>query len=254
MGGASTQVAMELVDLDKNNKADKFGNFNNNVYQINFDHKKYKVYSKSILGYGLKQTKQIITLYNHKYAVEECKLSEKKHIDHKIEHQHYAEYNHLLGGDFHIKRPSTEKYSNNNVANFNYDRCGKLIKLYLQAKKDHLGIAKVIKSAMKNNMKFVAASGYYYNFKFFNSRLPEDLIKSIPNICNTHRAEFKSQFPGLSDQDLNDSCFDATYLKILLDNAYHLPASYQNFSIPKHDIDWTMGAALFISTDQKWQD
>jgi hypothetical protein len=251
MGGASTQVAMEWLESYKNNKNNK----NKDVYQINFDHKKYKVYSKSILGYGLKQTKKNITKYDHKHALKECKLSEKMHVGHKVEHQHDAEYNHLFGEDLHIKRSSFIAYNkNNNITDFNYDRCGKLIKLYLQAKKDHLGISKVIRSAMKNNMKFVAASGYYYNFKFFNSKLPEDLIKSIPDSCNTHRAEFKSQFPTLSEQELNESCFDATYLKILLDNVYHLPSSYHNFSIPKHDIDWTMGAALFISTDQKWQD
>lgn len=101
-------------------------------------------------------------------------------------------------------------------------------------------------------MKLIAFSGFYYQFNLFNSKSPEDLIKSIPDSCHDNRSEFKKKFPHLTEQELNETCFDATYLKILLNTGYDIPENYKHFIIPKHDIDWTLGAAIFISTDQKW--
>ncbi len=221
MGGASTQVAMEYNE--KKNK--KNSDLKKNLFKLKFDSSEYTIYSNSILGYGLVQTKKNIATYDSKQANKECSIPETGvNTPHEI----------------------------NKTNNFNYFRCGDLIKIYLQNKKEHLTIAKAIKSALKSNMKFVAASGYYYNFNFFNSKLPVDLIKNIPDSCHANHEAFKSKFPNISKAELNEACFDATYLKILLNNGYNMPDDYHNFLIPKHDIDWTIGAALFIATNQVW--
>ncbi|MBP9722732.1 MAG: hypothetical protein KBD64_06210 [Gammaproteobacteria bacterium] len=237
MGGASTQVAMEYTNKNKEENQE----LSSNLFLLNFADKKYTIYSNSILGYGLTQTKKNITNYDHKQAIEECSITE----------QHHDSYKHNLGHDINKTDPNFNPVEDSEIKNFNYLKCSNLIKLYLQNKKEHLNIAKAIKSAIKTNMKFVAASGYYYNFNFFNSKLPEDLIKTIPDSCHTHRAKFKRKFNNISEAQLNEACFDATYLKILLNSGYKLPEGYNNFLIPKHDIDWTIGAALFISTKQK---
>ena len=228
MGGASTQVALEYNPKLLNNDTKK------NIYELNFNNKKYLIYSKSILGYGLTQTKKNINTYNHKKAVEQCSIANTDSLA-------LPNTDDSRGHDLYPADPKTK---------FSYNNCSRLIEIYLKNKREHLGIAKAMKSAMRHNMQFVAASGYYYNFNFFNSKLPEDLIKTIPDSCNFHRAEFKSKFPKLTEAELNESCFDATYLKILLNQAYNMPENYHNFIIPKHDIDWTIGAALFFATEQ----
>ncbi len=235
MGGASTQVALEY-----NAKSVPKENLKN-LFKLKFNNKNYLVYSKSILGYGLTQTKLNISNYNQKQAMQEC------HLHSQTSPKHQKKYKHSLGNDLNLQ-PNNDKSVNS--TDFNYSNCSKLIALFLKNKKEHIGISKAIKSAVQNNMKFVAASGYYHNFNFFNSKLPEDLIKSIPDSCHLHRENFRSKFPNLTEEELNETCFDATYLKILLNHAYHMPDGYHNFTIPKHDIDWTIGAALFIATNQ----
>ena len=227
MGGASTQVALEYDPKWLHKK-------NLNLYTLNFNNKKYVVYSKSILGYGLTQTKKNITNYNEKQALQEC------HLGNYISNKHKNNFKHNLGNDINI----TASNNNQSSAGFNYTTCSKLIEVFLKNKKEHVGIAKAIHLAVEHNMKFVAASGYYYNFNFFNSKSPEDLITSIPDSCHLHRKNFRSKFPNLTEDELNEACFDATYLKILLNHAYHLPETYHNFSVPKHDIDWTIGAEI----------
>jgi Golgi nucleoside diphosphatase len=230
MGGASTQIAMEY-NLTENPS--------NNIYTIKFSDKEYKVYSKSMLGYGLTQTKQGINNYNTRESAQNCNIANKNSYD-KFEHQ--------LG--FDVNNSITAFKTKNKAPVFNFNTCSKLIKSYLNYKKDHLEIAKVVKESIKKNMQFLAVSGYYYNFKFFNSKQPEDLIKSIPDSCHIRRKEFKRKFPTITEEALNEACFDATYLKILLHNGYNIPENYPHFTIPKHDIDWTIGASLFITTKQ----
>jgi len=236
MGGASTQVAMEYnpknnQDSDNKNIIDN----PNNLFELKFSQKKYTIFSKSILGYGLSQTKKNITNYNHKLAAQECSIATSSI------NEHFKNYEHNISKD-HPNNNSQNEHPKIQLSRFNYIKCGKLIELYLKDKKEHLIIAKAIKTAVDNEMNFVAASGYYYNFNFFNSKIPEDLIKTIPDKCHFHQHDFNSELV------LNEACFDATYLKTLLNQGYNIPANYQNFIIPKHDIDWTIGAALYIVT------
>lgn len=243
MGGASTQVAIEYPAKYKiNNKIQ-------NLYKIKFANKEYNIFSKSILGYGLTQTKKKISDYDNKQAITHCSLRYGESSP-PTQPQNQDHYSHELGNDLNEAISIRQNHAQNDMKDFNFNNCSKFIQTYLKSKKEHLGITKIIKKSIENNMKFIAASGYYYKFKLFNSKLPEDLIKSIPDSCHSHRAEFIKKFPNLSEQELNEACFDATYLKILLNNAYNIPEKYHNFSIPKHDIDWTVGAALFISTNQ----
>lgn len=232
MGGASTQIAMEYNSTNNKKK---------NIYLIKFAEKEYQIYSKSILGYGLTQTKKRVNNFNVKDYQNQC------NIHHEII---YDKYKHPLGFDINTSYKTTHIKTKEPVADFNFHTCSKLIKSYLKNRKEHRDIAKVVRQSIKNNMQFLAFSGYFYNFNFFNSKQPEDLIKSIPDSCHIRRKEFKQQFPKMTETALNEACFDATYLKILLNNAYDIPENYSNFTLPKHDIDWTIGASLFIATHQ----
>lgn len=258
MGGASTQVAIEYKYKPKTSND---YNVKNDLYNINFSNYKYTVYSKSILGYGLTQTKEKIN-YDEQTS-DQCNIP--NNILDAEQKDHYNKYHHQIGFDVNknYKKTTKEKSSSDtstgisknkkfNLSDFNFKNCSNHIKKYLEHKKEHVEIAKVVNNAIKENMQFLAFSGYYYNFKFFNSQKPEDLLKAIPDTCHSHRKQFKKQFPHISEKELNETCFDATYLKILLNNGYKIPENYEHFVIPKHDIDWTIGAALFITTEQKW--
>lgn len=248
MGGASTQVAMEYLYNKNKNVQD--------VFTLKFAEHTYHIYSKSILGYGLSQTKKNIKEYDSEQSAAQCSIHNKPNKDYlyldKFEHHLGFDVNKQTGvnaDNFNIKQP-VQGYINQNTVKYNdfdYHNCTKLIKSYLNNKKEHLAITKAIKNALKNKMQLMAVSGYYYNFKFFKSQSPEDLIKTIPDTCHSHRKEFKKMFPNISEEELNETCFDATYLKILLNTGYNIPENYSNFVIPKHDIDWTIGAALFIA-------
>lgn len=215
MGGASTQVAVEAVKY-KNYKYNynKQDIKNSNIYTLKFTNKKYNIYSQSLLGYGITQFKANIK--NHS---QNLKLAEQCLI-------------------------------NNKHKKFNFKKCSLLIEQYLDNKKDHISSSKIIDYAVKNNMQIAVQAAYYYNFKFFNSRLLEDLIKQIPDACCVHNTEFKRKNPGLTNTEINNYCLNATYLKVLLNYAFNIPEDYKNLIVPKHDINWTMGAALFIATEQ----
>lgn len=257
MGGASTQIAMEY-DAPSSYKAankttsSKQNNAQNlpNIYTIKFKDKNYNIYSQSILGYGLVQTKKEITNYNPGASQSTCSISNSYYVQQHYEHEHEHIHEHQLGFDANIKYNNILDKNKSTISDFNFTQCGKLIKSYLKNKKEHAEASKVINKAIKKNMTFIAFSGYYYKFKIFNSQQPEDLIKNIPDSCHLHRKEFKKKYPHLTEAELNETCFDATYLKVLLTNAYNIPDDYHNFIIPKHDIDWTIGASLFISTNQ----
>lgn len=242
MGGASTQVAMEYA-------YNKYSNIDD-VYTITFAGHKYHIYSKSILGYGLHQTKKNITKFNANQLESQCSINKHSSTISNLLVNKKDKFTIINQQD--ITNQSNKDTANHEIIDFNFKSCTNLIKSYLKNKKEHLAITKAIKKALKNKMKLMAVSGYYYNFKFFNSNSPEELLKKIPDTCHSHRSEFKKMFPDISEEELNETCFNATYLRILLNHGYDIPENYSNFIIPKHDIDWTIGAAVFIATDQKW--
>ncbi len=237
MGGASTQVALEYSynpsDISKIDIKD--------IYTLKFAKNTYHIYSKSILGYGLESTRKNIQHDYKDHIASQCNIFNNQHWNFDSNNTTKTQDNQKI----------TLAQSKDNHK-FNYHSCTKLIKSYLNKKQEHLSIAKTLKKALKKEMTLVAFSGYYYKFNLFNSQSPKDLIKSIPDRCHDNRTEFKKELSHQTEHELNETCFDATYLKTLLNTGYEIPVNYKNFIIPNEDIDWTLGAAIFISTDQKW--
>lgn len=108
------------------------------------------------------------------------------------------------------------------------------------------------------NQSFVAFSGAYYDYQFFNvDKTPHqnNLEQSMQSICSQSWDQLKSQFPTIADSYLSTYCANGVFLDELFYATYRLNQNKLSVinSIGQTNIDWTLGAMLFKSTGQPAQ-
>lgn len=103
-------------------------------------------------------------------------------------------------------------------------------------------------------VRYVAFSGYYYTFNFFNagSSLAE-LARSIYQVCSIHNwSQLKAMYPKVPEKYLSTYCFNG----VLTHNLLGKPVGY-GFSqhsdhlivantVNNQSIDWPLGAAIYL--------
>lgn len=126
---------------------------------------------------------------------------------------------------------------------FNYDTCAAT---YLDLIK-----AKLNKTLpITQGTSFVAYSGIYYDYTFFDpDTRPNDITLEdhINNICTQQWSSLKSQFPNVPEKYLSTDCANGVFIERLIYKEYHLTDDDLTISnqINHQDIDWTLGAALY---------
>lgn len=171
--------------------------------------KNYVLFSKSFLGLGLDQARESVS------------------------------HNPLMTTCYPLNYPinSTQK------GFFNFIGCDVTYSLFIGIN----GVALQIPST--KNQSFVAFSGVYYAYQFFNvEKTPNQasLEKSIEKTCDQSWDQLKQQFPKVPESYLSTYCANGIYLDQLIYNTYKLEGSKISVlnSINKTGIDWTLGAML----------
>ncbi|EKD53805.1 MAG: GDA1/CD39 family protein [uncultured bacterium] len=183
---------------------------------VNINHQQHNVFSKSFLGLGEDQAR----------------------------------------GTMQKDQRSSTCYPNQYVSKtsvFDFSTCSTLYATIIQ--NQHVS-EQILSTAKKS---FIAYSGIYYTFNFFGvDGFPtEDVLNMhIDSECYGNWDDFKKRHPTVDEKYLSSYCADGSYHSQLLYHAYHLIGSpYPSQSqvevaeqINKHDIDWTLGAALYSLT------
>ena len=99
-------------------------------------------------------------------------------------------------------------------------------------------------------VSFVASSGAYYTYQFFNVvQTPSQsaLESQINANCSLPWTQLQANYPNESDSFLSNYCANATYLDDLLYMTYALQASQLRVATELNGtgIDWTLGALLY---------
>lgn len=99
---------------------------------------------------------------------------------------------------------------------------------------------------------FTALSSFYYTFDFFKTNSSQlELKNAIQSVCQMDWAALKNKYPHVPEEYLSSYCFNGTFALSLLGpkgygfNANHPQLKAEN-DIEGQDIDWTVGAALYL--------
>lgn len=100
------------------------------------------------------------------------------------------------------------------------------------------------------NQSFVAFSGAFYVYQFFNSlETPDEIFfqTQIKNTCSQSFEQLKQIYPDVPEEYLSAYCAEGVYLQNLFYHAYQLNSSQIQVlnSINEQSIDWTLGALLY---------
>ena len=100
--------------------------------------------------------------------------------------------------------------------------------------------------------KFVAFSGAYYTYKFFQPSLVADrnaYDTAIKTVCAQSWEQLQQSYPSESVAYLSTYCANGAYVDDLLYQTYHLTDAQLTISnkVNGKSIDWTLGAALYAS-------
>lgn len=100
--------------------------------------------------------------------------------------------------------------------------------------------------------KFIAFSGIYYTYKFFQPSLIADrkaYDTAISSVCAQSWEQLQKNYPSESVAYLSAYCANGAYVDDLLYQTYHLNDAQLTFSnkINGKSIDWALGAALYAS-------
>jgi apyrase len=140
--------------------------------------------------------------------------------------------------------PQHYVYNQTSSGNFAMTSCGTI---YANIIQDHHVIQQMIST---QNQPFVAFSGIYYTYSFFNADQKADqatLESKIQAVCNKPWEQLQQEYPDVPEKYLSTYCANGVYEDQLLNNAYKLDSSrlIVTNKIKQKDIDWTLGAALY---------
>lgn len=140
--------------------------------------------------------------------------------------------------------PADYSYSPSTLGRFNFSACNSLYSRLL----NQYPITK--QNTLIATNSFIAHSGVYYIFNFFEpgqTKPQVNLVNSIQNICNKKWTEIKTNYSHTSNKELATLCANGVYLTNLLYKNYKLQDSQLQVTnrINHHEIDWTLGALLY---------
>lgn len=124
------------------------------------------------------------------------------------------------------------------TGNFNFVACGSLFNEFI--KKYHIS-EQILPLA---NQKFIAYSGVYYTFSFFevDKQAEQKVVeKHILNVCGQTWEQLQKNYPQVPEKYLSSYCASGIYLDDLLFGTYQLQGS----QLSVKDVDWTLGAMLY---------
>lgn len=200
MGGASTQIAFATKDTSKPD----------DEVSLNIDNQHYVVFSKSFLGLGQDQARDIMLVDQ---------------------------------GSSHCF-PKNYVVNNENIGNFNMLSCGSIYNKILQTQK----VSKQLVSTQGES--FIAYSGIYFSYNFFNiDKTPDQtsLETQIQNVCTRTWEQLQNDYPKVPEKYLSTYCANGVYHNKLIYDTYKIQGSQLTVTnqINQKDIDWTLGAALY---------
>lgn len=131
---------------------------------------------------------------------------------------------------------------NGRTGNFNFGVCSSVYADIIQSNQ----VAQQILPTQ--GQQFVAFSGIYFNYHFFNvNQTPSQsaLLNQIQSICSLTYAQLQAQYGN--DPALPTYCANGTYFNDLLYNTYRLNGSQLIVisQINGNNIDWALGALLY---------
>lgn len=144
--------------------------------------------------------------------------------------------------------PANYVYAQNASGNFNFYYCQNIYDDVIAAKR----VAQDIPST--KNQKFIAYSGVYYAYNFFqvDTNPAQSVVEAkIQQVCNTGWDQMKKDYPAVPEKYLSADCANATYDADLLYNTYQLTGDQMTVlsKINGTDIDWPLGAVLYQLTN-----
>lgn len=184
------------------------------IITLTIHNQPYTVFSKSFLGFGQDQIREKINANPNGY---QC-------------------------------YPTGYTFKENNIGHFNRTDCGTIYADILQQQQ--------VKQQMisTENQPFIAYSGIYFAYHFFNADQTPDqftLESHIENICNQTWEALQKQFPN--EKYLSTQCANAIYHDQLLYQTYGLSGSQLKITnnINQQNMNWALGAALYRLTQHK---
>ncbi len=182
----------------------------NDVISVNVGNQLYTVFAKSFLGLGQDQAREAL----------------------------------LKSTDSMVCFPAGYHFNQNSIGHFNLANCEQQLTNLIE--QYHVN-EQIIPTKIQ---EFVAYSGIFYNFQFFNiDKAPNQIAleKQLQSVCTKPWAELQADYPQISEKYLSTYCAHGVYFDELLYNTYQLQHSQLTVvtQIGQHDIDWTLGAMLF---------
>jgi hypothetical protein len=130
------------------------------------------------------------------------------------------------------------------IGEFSFAPCSAIYRNIIDAS---MGANKILSAS---GLKFVAFSGIYDDYKFFNllhHPTQSALRSQIKTICYLPWSALKASYPDEKKSDLSAYCANGVYFDDLLYGAYHLSDSQLVVmeEIEGKKIDFTLGAMLY---------
>lgn len=132
------------------------------------------------------------------------------------------------------------------VGAFNFDAC--MRETNLEVASFHIPS---IKPKLNPTMTYAALSSFYYSFDFFKAKSQAQLQSAVTSVCAKDWTSLKAAYPNVPEEYLSTYCFNGTFaLSLLGSKGYGFDPSRPQLvpenDINGHDIDWTVGAALYL--------
>jgi hypothetical protein len=202
MGGASTQIAFATQDQSKPD----------DEVTVNINNHQYVVFSKSFLGLGQDQARDMMIADQGSSA---C-------------------------------YPKNYEYKSNppESGKFDFADCAPIYQNIIQNQQVEQQMLST------KGQSFVAYSGIYYTYNFLKiitTPYQADVEKRIHDVCNETWEQLKTDYPKEADKYLSAYCANTVYQDQLLYTAYHLQGNQLTITtqLNQKDIDWILGAALY---------
>lgn len=190
--------------------------WHDDVISLKISDQIYHVFTKSFLGLGLEQAGEAM----------------KSHA--------------AAGSCF----PQNYRFSTSGIGDFSMAFCSSIYADIIENQQVSKKIAPI------QGQPFIAYTGIYYTYNFFNvDKTPDQasLGAKIQYICSKTWNQLQSEFPTIAEKYLSTYCASGVYENLLLYKAYKIEGSQLTVAnqINQKEIDWTLGAALYSLLENK---
>lgn len=140
--------------------------------------------------------------------------------------------------------PQNFYFGENSMGTFDFNSCATIYSGMIQNENIASKIIPV------TGQSFIAYSGVYHTFTFFNADKNTEQAffeSSIKQVCSQTWQELQLNYPNISKKYLSGFCANGIYQDQLIYNTYQIKASQLSVAnqINDEEINWTLGALLF---------